>query len=345
MPSTKLPFFRYMLIDQMLRNKHKPYPTKDELLDACREKFGVNSASTIEKDICAMRIEFNAPILYNKRFNGYEYEDKTYKFLSVNLSERNLLALGFVETILGEFKEMPIFDEFSDAVDKVLDGLEITRQLGANARDFPRFIQIDKSLYSKGSELLSELITLITGERVAEMEYKKFGADKAKKYTIHPYLLKEYLNLWYLVGYIEEYKEVRVFGIDRIVQITPTGKNYTKASKIGFDPDTFYKYCIGVSALSEQPQKVVLHLTPSQTNYVKVRALHKTQRIVSEDETGCILEMDLIVNYELKMLLLEMGANVRVLAPEILVKTMREEAQKMLQNYVINGHYVHEKSP
>ncbi len=333
MPSTKLPFFRYMLIDQMLRSKHKPFPTKEELLEACKEKFGVVSASTIEKDIGAMRIEFDAPIIYNRRCNGYEYSDKKYKFLSVNLSERNLLALSFVETILGEFRDLPIFDEFSDAVDKVLDGLEITRNLGDDMRKMHNFIQIDKSPYYKGSELLSDLITLITSKTPAEMVYKKFNSDHQKYYTIHPYLLKEYKNMWYVIGYVEEYQQVRIFALDRIVHISTTERSYIAPTQAKFDAQSFYKHCIGVSVLDQAPEKVVLRFSPSQGQYLKVQPLHTTQRVLEDSEQTYMIEIEVIVNYELKMQLLSYGANVSVVHPQSLAEIIRTELIKTLQHY------------
>lgn len=336
MPSTKLPFFRYMLIDQMLRSKHKPHPTKEELLEACKEKFGVISASTIEKDIGAMRIEFDAPIIYNRKYNGYEYSDKKYKFLSVNLSERNLLALSFVETILGEFRDLPIFDEFSDAVDKVLDGLEITRNLGSDMRKMHNFIQIDKSPYYKGSELLSDLISLITSKTPVEMVYKKFNSDRQKYYTIHPYLLKEYKNMWYIIGYIEEYEQVRIFALDRIVHITPTERTYIAPVEAQFDAENFYKHCIGVSVLDQAPEKVVLKFSPSQGKYLKVQPLHTTQRVLEDTKDSYVVEIQVIINYELKMELLSYGANVQVIHPSSLVETMRTELMKTLQNYELS---------
>ena len=125
----------------LLRNKQKPYPSKLELLEACKHKFGVVSPSTIEKDLNAMRIEFDAPIAYHKKHNGYAYTDTNFRFLSVNLSEDEKDALGFVENILEQFRGLPIFSEFSDAVDKVLDGLEIAKH-DKSSRSYKKTILI-----------------------------------------------------------------------------------------------------------------------------------------------------------------------------------------------------------
>jgi predicted DNA-binding transcriptional regulator YafY len=334
MPSSKLAFLRFMLIDQMLRNKFKKYPTKEEFLEACNEKFGVNSESTIEKDLNAMRFEFDAPIVYNKKTKGYEYSDKNYKFLSVNLSEDNLVALSFVETILKDFKDMPIFAEFSDAVDKVLDGVEITRTLKNNPlKSFHQCVQIDKMPYFKGSALLSDLIRLVSNNKVVEISYRKFNADSSKTYIIHPYLLKEYRNMWYLLGYVPDYQEVRTFGIDRIEAVVPMEIPFLTPQKIQFDADNFYKYCIGVTTLNAIPERIILQFSPSASNYIKTQAIHPTQKIIENGELGCTVELNLVINYELKREILSYGSQIKVVEPQRLAQEIRQELHNSMQQY------------
>ena len=53
---------------------------------------------------------------------------------------KQLMALEFVEGFLEEFKYMPIFSEFSGAVDKVIDGLEITRSNYRNSFHSPEIL-------------------------------------------------------------------------------------------------------------------------------------------------------------------------------------------------------------
>ena len=75
MPSNKYALFRYRIIDKLISNKYKPYPSKEDLRNACEDElYGIGSErifdSTIEKDLWAMRNEsllgYNAPIKYSK---------------------------------------------------------------------------------------------------------------------------------------------------------------------------------------------------------------------------------------------------------------------------------------
>ncbi|MFN6014630.1 MAG: hypothetical protein ACK47F_08075, partial [Flavobacteriales bacterium] len=81
MPHIKNALIRYRIIDRCIRNKYRPYPTKQDLREACEEALygsvdGANICdSTIEKDMFAMKMEHDAPIKYSKRNGGYYYQD------------------------------------------------------------------------------------------------------------------------------------------------------------------------------------------------------------------------------------------------------------------------------
>lgn len=82
---------RYQIIDTLLTNRMKKYPTKDYILDCCREKLDKSlSKSTIEKDLKVMRedpnLGYNAPIAYCKANQGYYYTDPEYTIKKLNLS-------------------------------------------------------------------------------------------------------------------------------------------------------------------------------------------------------------------------------------------------------------------
>ena len=51
MPINKSAYIRFRIIDQCLRNKQKPYPSKEDLIEACTEVVGKVSLRTIEKDL------------------------------------------------------------------------------------------------------------------------------------------------------------------------------------------------------------------------------------------------------------------------------------------------------
>ncbi|MEM6299553.1 MAG: WYL domain-containing protein [Bacteroidota bacterium] len=334
MPSTKLAFFRYLLIDKMLRNKQKKYPTKQEILEECQARYGISSISTVEKDIQAMREEFDAPIKYFKRFRGYAYTESNYQFAgrSLSLSEEEKQAMTFVESLLEEFRDLPIFDSFSDAVDKVLDGLEITKK---QTQSKHKKIWIDKSHYVKGSDLLHELVGWVSEERVLRISYKKHQSPDPQIYTLHPYLLKEYKNFWYLIGAaVERDMEIRTFGVDRILEVEPIQNDFISPSKVSFDPEEYYKHCIGMTvSYDESPQKIQLFFTEKMKDYVIANPIHHSQKVLKSEQEGLLIELFLVVNPELRNEVLSYGDRVKVVSPPFLAEQIHQEMRRGVEYY------------
>ncbi|NLR90580.1 MULTISPECIES: helix-turn-helix transcriptional regulator [Flammeovirga] len=334
MKSSKLSFLRYLLIDKCIRNKQKPYPSKMELLERCSEEFGVNSPSTIEKDLQALRYEFDAPIAYSKREDGYYYKNPDYKLLGVSLTSEHMDALNFVETFLVEFKDLPVFGNFSNAVDKVLDGLEITKKFKNDTKEnFESFIQLEKSIYSKGSKVFSALINAAKNHQVIDIEYQKFDSLTVDKYTFHPYLIKEYKGLWYITGYADNRQGIRTLAIDRIASVEEN-KNavFLHSHQVDFDRDIYFKHCIGVT-IKGVPQNIRLRFSNIAANYIKTTPIHDSQKIIYEDESSIEISLKLIDNPELRAIILGWGNQVEVLSPFSLRKKIGEEIKKLALVY------------
>ena len=95
MPINKSAFRRYKVIDMLLKNTMKRYPTMQEIIDACYDKLVVDiSIETIQKDIAQMRMSppdgFDAPIRYNRSKGGYEYTNPEFSLLGVQLSDLDI---------------------------------------------------------------------------------------------------------------------------------------------------------------------------------------------------------------------------------------------------------------
>jgi predicted DNA-binding transcriptional regulator YafY len=70
--------------------------------------------------------------------------------------------------------------------------------------------------------------------------------------------------MWYLIGWVRKYNEVRTFGLDRIMEIEPSDETlFMTPEQAQFNPEEFYHYCIGVSALNQKPEDVILSFDTS----------------------------------------------------------------------------------
>ena len=80
-------------------------------------------------------------------------------------------------------------------------------------------IQIEKAPAQKGNENIQPLLEAIMERQVIELHYKSFFSDKEKVHILHPYLLKEYRNRWYVIGLHDFHKNITPFALDRIIKL------------------------------------------------------------------------------------------------------------------------------
>jgi len=78
---------------------------------------------------------------------------------------------------------------------------------------------------------------------------------------------------------------------------------------------------------------VVFWIDSANAPYVITKPLHHTQKLLSEEVDGKIFSIKVILNFELERELLGFGSKMRILGPRILVKQIKEQLKKSLENY------------
>ena len=319
MPANKYALLRYRIIDDCLTNKGRKFPTKEDMQYACEQAlYGSSgeriSISTIEKDMWAMKNEgelgYYAPIAYSKLEKGYYYEHVEYTIKEISLSEEDKEAIRFAANTLFQFKDLAIFDQFGSAIQKIMDRLSISPEIQDDAIE--RFVQFENTPMAKGTELLPILLQAIKENREVRFRYTSFADENETERQLHPYLLKEYRNRWYIIGKDVDGGKVKTFGLDRISDLS-IRENYFTVDK-GFDPEVLFKYSFGITA-GGKPQKVVLKFAPQEGRYVKAQPLHPTQKIIKENNEGLTVELKVIPSYELKATVRSFGDKVEVVEP------------------------------
>ncbi len=335
MPVIKNALARYRVIDRSLRNKYNPFPSKATLRSACEEELfgttlGVNICdSTIEKDLFAMRLEHDAPIKYNKQERGYYYEDKEYSIDEVPLTEKDIKAIKLATNLLSQFKNTEIFSQFEFAIDKIIDRVNISSNVQDTAiEEYVQFETVDRV---GGSEFLEPLLTAIKNKNKVQFEHKGFSSEVAKTRRIHPYLLKEYRNRWYLVGKSELKDKVITFGLDRVSKLTVLSDTYKKNHS--FSPDRFFKYSIGITSDDGSPSKIIIEAEVLLSKYLLSQPLHISQEYLGEKNNVHLFSFFLLPTYELKMQLLGFGKDIKVIEPRELRDEIREVAKSVVALY------------
>ena len=96
-------------------------------------------------------------------------------------------------------------------------------------------------------------------------------------------------------------------------------------------------YFRGVYGISVYPnvkvENVSLRVSVEQVQYLRTLPLHESQVEVVTENDYSIFEYDVKPNYEFMRDILALGSSVEVLAPMDLKKKVKDEINKMIENY------------
>ena len=307
----------------------------DECSMALREMEGMTkgvSVRTVQGDIQMMRSDklgYNAPIeVYDLKY--YRYSDPDYTITGMPLSSNDLDVLQEAVDMLQQLQDFDQFGEMADAINRLQDKLSVTRQ------ERNPIVHYDSVPDLRGIKLLTPLYDHIAHHRVLKVIYQSFKQHEPVEYVLHPYLLKEFRNRWFLFGCIDGDMHLFNLALDRIVGITPA-KDVVFRQNPDFDPEHFFDDVIGVSKSlkSSHPRRVKFWVNREQSNYIKTKPMHPSQKLISEnpDDGSCIFQIEVVINFEMYSVFMSYGAGVKILSPQTAVSYMREQFIQGAANY------------
>jgi len=335
MPVNRNALIRYRTIDQCLQNHYKKW-TLDDLIDACGEALyeyqGIDtgvSRRTIQADIEMMRsnkLGYEAPIeVVDKKY--YTYSDKNYSITNSPINQQDMQVLSEVSDLLKQFKGFNHFTDLNEMVSKLEDKIYTQKTQSAPVIDF------EKNDNLKGLEWIEVIRKTIVAKKAICITYQSFKAREASTFCFSGYLLKEYRNRWFVLGMQHKRNShIMNLALDRIQMVEEHEEPY-RENRI-LDLATYYNDCIGVTKSPGQRDcEVIFWVDAPNAPYVITKPLHHTQKLLSEDETGKIFSIRVIMNFELERELLGFGSKMRVLGPRVLVKQIKQQLQQTLNNY------------
>ena len=338
MPANKYALIRYRTIDRCLTNRSNAYPSKEDLRLACEEAlYGSSgdriSVSTLEKDLNAMRndgaLGYFAPIVYHRDERGDYYEDEGYSIENLQLNDEELDAIRFAAKTLVQFRNVPIFSQFDQAISKIDDRLRLAANLDTHALD--AVVQFESAPSTRGSELLIPILQGIRNRKRLVITHRKFISNDAIEYRIDPYLLREYRNRWYVIAWSELKGQFRTYGLDRIENVQPTTETYPPQLK--FNADEFFIHSFGISKISEHPRDIRIHCDRLQYEYLSSQPVHSSQKLIQINPERFELQLHVLLTFELVQFLMGLGPAVEVIEPFELKSLIKSQLEKTLEYY------------
>lgn len=333
MPLSKNSFIRYQIIDACLRNKQRPFPTIELLIEKCQERLDRTiSLSAIEKDLRAMRElsepGYYAPIAYDRLKRGYYYTDPGYSIGNIMLKDADIDAIEFAARILRQFRGFSIVGRYAEAIDRILDVVDVRRLL--SQEEFEEFVQFETPVYVEGSAFIEPVISAIKEQQVLKIGHQSFSKAEAAIRVVHPYLLKEYRNRWYIVGLDDEINEIRTFGLDRVKSLEIVAIPFRRSD---FNSRDYFRYTIGMIAPQDKPPVIRLEFRRQQAQYLLTQPIHASQKIVRKTKDAVVFSFQVHPTYEFIAFVLGYGKDVKVLSPHGLRNELQNLISKMAELY------------
>jgi predicted DNA-binding transcriptional regulator YafY len=333
MPRNKEALIRYRVINRCI--KDYTYVTKSQLIEACERALDISPIGqrTIEGDIHAMRYDnalgYDAPIKFDRNRKAYYYDPSDYSIDNIPLNDDELQSLTFAATLLDQFKNVEIFSKFTGSVQKIVDAVNIHRV--QHVKGTLDFVDFEKVPFVKGSEFLDPIIKAIRQKQVLKITYRAFHSEKDHHHDIHPYLLKEYRNRWYLIGFHDYFREIRIYGLDRIVELKKNPElTYINSN---FSPEDYFKNVIGIFSPLGEPPEIILEFNKETAQYIITQPIHESQQIIGETEDSVTFSLKVHLTVELKQLILGWGNAIKVLKPENIKEEIRNILRENLDRY------------
>jgi predicted DNA-binding transcriptional regulator YafY len=324
---------RFDVIDKLLK-KRKGHTVQEitSHVNNVLEGEGIKvDKRTIYSDLNDLRDKYKLNIL--KEGSRYKYADSNdgYRKPRAESADKEMLALGL--EAFASLKHLSFFDKFSDVVNRLLVG---NLYEGIKEEEKKRIIQIGESYNGSGYQYIEKIYHAIKNKKAIRVLYTN-NAGLMNWRIISPYILKDYRNQWYMVGYTTDSSRgpsSSVFALSKIESLTILDQAVYVIDE-SFNTDDYFKYSLGVyHDLYKEPIVVKLKFTGAiHVQRLKTSKLHSTMELISMTDNEIVVSMEVYNSPDLTALILGFKNEVEVVGPEILRDEIKNIIGEMANIY------------
>lgn len=257
------------------------------------------------------------------KYKRYKYKDPNFTILDYwgyRYTKGNYKKLDEALTILRNSLPNDVFEQVEFILRSRID-------YDYGNRD--KSIDYGENLWLRGRNMLPLLYKCINQTTIT-VSYKTYN-DESETYILHPYLLKQHNNRWFLFGLRPDKKDnYWCVPLDRI--------EYVKQADVAIipRPDGYINYfddIIGTTKgmlmengkINNAAEKILITLEVSDKETWKrmtTKPIHHSQKSSDFKEGIARIDLDLIPNREFYNSLITAGKGIKIIKPEIVSKVM-----------------------
>lgn len=316
---------RYLFqIEQSIRNGE--YPNANKLNEKLRTNF---SRSTFGRYIDILKTEYDAPIEFDYRKNGYYYTDSTFSLNQVMLKEGELLTLSTILPLMEQYKNTPMENSFRNLMNKLIQML-------------PDSITVDSALINNEVHFISEPITKLE-EGVFEnvlkatklhctlqIDYKTAQNTDYEERFFDPYHMICQKGSWYLLGFSHHAKAIRLYAMPRMKNCRLTEKKFSIPAD--FKLEDHIDVQMGAWGNSGKKFRVELEFVKGLKTFVMERNWHDGQILRENDDGSVYLSFETNQLGQVASWVMSFTGGARVLNPPELKNKVADAAREILAN-------------
>lgn len=302
------------------------YPTKTDLARVVERH-----PRTVQRILGALVNDFDAPLEFDPKKNGFYFTDPAWRLPPVALTEGELINFFAAERILrrlGVTSEVQLARSALRRLSALLPG-EVVVDVGAleDAITFAPEPVLDAS-----PAVLHQLAWAAAHRQTLHVHYYSQHRAAHTERDVDVLLLHNHLGEWYAVGYDHETGEVRDFHAGRITDLSRTGRTFVPPD--GWDAEGYLRRGFGMFR-GGSDVLVEVEFDRDQARYARERVFHPTQ-CRREVGNGCLrvtFETTEAALEQVARWLLHYGEHARALRPTKLRELMREHLKRAVTLY------------
>ena len=265
----------------------------------------------------------------NKTVFYYRYSNPSWSFQKKITPPHILSSVKAAVAILRQIPGIRLHQDLKEIYQSLV-------QYADSPLDDRPYILFDHKEGISGLKHISDILKAIINRKVIQFPYRRFGQEITSKVTLSPYLLKEFESRWYLIGFNHDKKQLRHYGLDRIMSLNISEVNNSQyITTTDFNPAEHFRNIIGVSIYGDaKPLSILIKINKSRAIHVDNAPLHHSQNFIAEDELTKSYRLTLAHNHELENLLLSYGKDLEVVEPVELRDKIKDILQETLRKYL-----------
>ncbi|OQX12107.1 MAG: transcriptional regulator [Desulfobulbaceae bacterium A2] len=309
-----LAFERYTWFDAEIRAGR--YPNAIRLA----EQFEI-SERTAKRNITFMRDMLGAPLEYLRDKRGYIYSDTSFSLPALHFSQEEVLAVLLARNLLTCCAGGIISDAIGRIGKKLLSE---TKSMGLSEELLDRLFSASWNGYSPAqADTFQIAAQSLLESRLLRFSYHSPLDAQTSDRIVEPHHLQHYMGTWILLAWCRQRQDWRKFILSRMSAPALSGDQFPPRPVA-----EWWHHLSGAYGIFQGNDHVHVKLLfcPARARWVRGQLWHPDQHMEAWPDGSLLLSLPAADFRELKLRILQYGAEVEVLEPQTLREEIRREA-------------------